>query len=228
MQKLENESGVVENIKKNEFPIFRPLATEGENESSAIVPCERNNLSRDNLLNSNDNLTADDSGNSPRRDVVESNDIVLIEKATAPSNRDRTQPTSATRDTIIYETEKDIKKHQTSPPSSSTPLLYAKNVQSYQNAQPVSEQMQQKSATIKNASQSPLKDFYDVKDDEQLESVEVDKAKDDFMVISISEEANEQSPAVASTTNPFFNSIGSTTVIENSTLKDKDTSKGKR
>lgn len=217
----------MENIKKNEFPIFRALATEGGSESSAIVSSERNNLSRDNLLNSSDNLTADDGNISPRSDVVESSDIVLIEKATAPSSRDRTQPTSATnRDTIIYETEKDIKKHHSSPPSSSTPLLFANNVQSYQNAQPVSEQLQQKSASIHLACASPLKDFYDVKNEEQLESVEVDRVRDDFLVISISEATHEDSPTKsASTTNPFFNSISATTIIENSTLKDA--SKGK-
>lgn len=179
------------------------------------MPCERNNLSRDNLLNSSDNLAVDQGGSSPKSDVVDSSDIVLIEKATAPSNRDRTQPTSAAaRDTITYETEK---KHQSSPPSSSTPLLYANNVQSYQNAQPITEQMQQKSASVQLA---PFKDFYDesaVKDEKRLESVAVEKVKDDFMVISISEEAKEDS---ASNTNPFFNSIG-TSVIENQTLVAK-------
>lgn len=206
----------MENIKRNEFPIFRALATEGGSESSAIVPCERNNLSRDNLLNSSDNLTSDEGGSSPRSDVVESSDIVLIEKTTS---RDRAQPISATtRDTIIYETEKDIKKHQ-SPPSSSTPLLYANNVQSYQNVQHVSEQLQQKSVSMQLAPESPLKDFYDVKDEEQLECADIDKVKEEFIVISIAEEGT-------STTNPFFNSIGTTTIIENSTLKDD--SKGKR
>lgn len=209
---------MVENIKKNEFPIFRALATEG-NESSAIVPCERTNLSRDNLLNSTENLSVDDVGNLPKSDEVESSDIVLIEKTS--STRDRIQPTTVTtRDTIIYETEKEIKKHQSSPPSSSTPLLFANNVQSYQNVQPVTEQMQQKSASMQFAPESPLKDFYDVKDDEQLESVEVDKVKDDFLVISISEEAKEESATTASTTNPFFNSIESTKDIDNSALKD--------
>lgn len=210
----------MENIKKNEFPIFRALATEGGNDSSAIVPCERNNLSRDNLLNSSDNLTTEDAGSSPRDDVLESSDIVLIEKSTAPFNRERTQPTSTTsRDTIIYETEKDIKKHQSAPPSSSTPLLYANHVQSYQNTQHVSEQMQQKSASMQPAPESPLKEFYDVKDEDQLESVDVDKDKEEFIVIGISEEIKDLTAGI-STTNPFFNSIGTTTIIENSTLKD--------
>jgi hypothetical protein len=163
------------------------LNTEGGvNESSAIVPCERNNLSRDNLLNSSDNLTADEGGSSPRSDVVDSSDIVLIEKASPK------QPT-----TITYETEKDIKKHQS--PSSSTPLLYANNVQSYQHAQSNNEQMQQKSAAnLLSSPQSPnFKDFYDengVKD-----------VKQDFMVINVSEDD--------SNTNPFFNSISAGTII---------------
>lgn len=209
-QKLENESGAAENVKKNEYPIFRALATEGGNDSSAIVPSERNNLSRDNLLSSSDNLSADDGGASPRSDVVDSSDIVLIEKATAPSTRDKTQPTtSTTRDTITYETEKDIKKHLS--PSSSTPLLYANNVQSYQHALTTSEQMQQKSVLL--TTDSPFKDFYDdnaAKEDEQLENVVIDESKIEFIAISIAEESKEHSDAVTQNTNPFYNSNNET------------------
>lgn len=219
-QKLENEAGGAENVKKNEYPIFRALATDGVNESSAIVPCERNHLSRDNLLNSSDNLAADDGGSSPRSDVVDNSDIVLIEKASASSTRDRTQPTtSTTRDTITYETEKDIKKHQS--PSSSTPLLYANNVQSYQHAPPANEQLQQKSPAVILTPESPFKDFYEdnvVRDEEQLGSVAVGETKKDFMVISISDESKEET-SVTSNTNPFFNSINTTAIAENQTAK---------
>lgn len=179
------------------------------------MPCDRNNLSRDNLLNSSDNLANDDGGSSPRRATVDSSDIVLIEKASAPSIRDKSQPTtSAARDTITYETEKDIKKHQS--PSSSTPLLYANNVQSYQHALPTNEQLHQKAATALLSAASPFKGFYDAKDDEQLENVAVDGVKQDFMAISISDENNSASM----NTNPFFNSISVSTVIEDQTAKD--------
>lgn len=152
------------------------------------MPSGRNNLSRDNLLNSSDNLATDDGVNSARSDVIDSNDIVLIEN---PSIR----PTAAAaRDTITYETEKEVKK---TPPSSSTPLLYANNVQSYQNAQPISEQLQQKSAQLES---SPFKDFYE-------------GAKED--------EAKEESSATSMNTNPFFNSNIANSVI------DRDVAKGK-
>lgn len=180
---------------------------------------DRNNLSRDNLLNSSDNLTADDGGSSPRSDVVDSSDIVLIEKPSAPSTRDKSQPMTASRDTIIYETEKDVKKHQS--PSSSTPLLYANNnIQSYQNAQPTNEQMQQKSATVLLAAESPFKSFYEDnvgKEDEHMEIVSVDEGKPEFMVINMSEEGKEES---GMNTNPFFNSADATTIIEDQAMKD--------
>lgn len=179
------------------------------------MPCDRNNLSRDNLLNSSDNLANDDGCSSLRRAAVDSSDIVLIEKASAPSIRDKSQPTtSAARDTITYETEKDIKKHQS--PSSSTPLLYANNVQSYHHAPPTNEQLQQKAATALLAVESPFKDFYDAKDEEQLESVAVDGVKQNFLAISISDENNSASM----NTNPFFNSISVSTIIEDQTAKD--------
>lgn len=182
------------------------------------MPCDRNNLSRDNLLNSSDNLASDDAGSSPRSDVVESSDIVLIEKSSVPSIRDKAQ--LANRDSITYETEKDIKKHQS--PSPSTPLLYASHVQSYQNSPAAVEQMQQKSAPVLLASQSPFKDFYDennAKDGEELESVVVDEAKQVFIAINVSEGAKEASSVASLNTNPFFNSISATTIIEESAAK---------
>lgn len=217
-------------MKKNEYPIFRALAAEGGNESSAIVPCERNNLSRDNLLNSSDNLAANDSDGSSRRiDVIDSSEIVLIEKAT---ERARVQSSSsASRDTITYETEKDIKKHHSAsqPPSSSTPLLYANNVQSYQLAQPTSEQMQQKSVTVQLLTpESPYKDFYDegaAKDVERRLSIEerrlsldpIVEMRQDVLSVTIIDE-KEDSNAMHS--NPFFNSVNSNSVIENQTTRD--------
>lgn len=211
-------------MKKNEYPIFRALATEGGNESSAIVPCERNNLSRDNLLNSSDNLAANDSDGSSRRiDAIDSSEIVLIEKVT---ERARVQSSSsASRDTIIYETEKDIKKHHpaSQPPSSSTPLLYANNVQSYQLAQPVSEQMQQKSVTVQLTPESPYKDFYEenaVKDEERGGNMEpIVEMRQDFLSVTIVDE-KEDSNTASMHTNPFFNSINSNSVIENQTTRD--------
>lgn len=225
-QKLENEAGATENVKKNEFPIFRALAAaDGVNESSAIVPCERKNLSRDNLLNSSDNLAADDGSSSQRSDVVDSSDIVLIEKASASSTRDRIQPTtSSSRDTITYETEKDIKKHQS--PSSSTPLLFANNVQSYQQAIPTNDQHQQAVPTLILTPESPFKDFYDdnvEKDDKRSAADEANKQE--FMVVNITDDDREES-AVSSLTNPFFNSANQTTLVENQTVKD--ITKGKR
>ena len=186
-------------MKKNEYPIFRALATDVND--SAIVPCERNNLSRDNLLNSSDNL-ADDSGSSPCSEIVDSSDIVLIEKASTPSSRDKSQPT-----TITYETEKDVKKHLS--PSSSTPLLaYTNNVQSYQHSQTINEQIQQKSAEVLLTPESPFNDFYE-------ESVAVEE-KNDFMVINMDEVHEQES----SETNPFFNSVSGTTIIEDQSTRE--------
>ena len=193
------------------------------------MPCERNNLSRDNLLNSSDNLATDNDCGSPRRsDVVDSCEIILIEKVSSP----RLQ--QASRDTITYETEKDIKKlQQASQPSSSTPLLYANNVQSYQRTQPISEQMQQKSASVQLAPESPsLKGFYDETiarkedDKQQLEAVVIgDASKQEFLVISISDEVKDDSNTLSMNTNPFFNSINANSVIEHQT--SKDVAKGK-
>jgi hypothetical protein len=173
------------------------------------VPGERNNLSRDNLLNSSDNLASDEGGSSSRCDLVDSSEIVLIEKPAALS-----KPTAsvATRDTITYETEKDIKKH--SSPSPSTPLLFANNVQSYQQSQPINEQLQQKSTPVQ------FRDFYDdATVNEPLESVAVDGAKRDFMAISITEDVKDETSSSSMHTNPFFNSIG-TTAIEMSGSKE--------
>lgn len=135
---------------------------------------------------------------------------MLIEKASVPS---KTQPTTSTRDTITYETEKDIKKHQS--PSSSTPLLYANNVQSYQHAPTSHEQLQQKSAPILLTQASPFNDFYDDSGRKDKDSLETE-AKQDFMAINLSEEASEQSGSI----NPFFNSISATTIIVDESSKD--------
>lgn len=190
------------------------------------MPCDRTNASRDNLLNSSDNL-ATDEGSPRRNDVVDSSEVVLIEKSLSPPERARAQ-TAACRDTITYETEKDIKK-QASPPSSSTPLLYANNVQSYQHNQPINEQMQQKSASVQLAAGSPFKDFYDenaVKEEERLNIVVIDNSREDFMTISISEETKEDSVADSMNTNPFFDSAHGNSVIENQA--SKDIAKGKQ
>lgn len=101
------------------------------------MPCERNNLSRDNLLNSSDNLTSsndhdeNDGGGGVRRKIDTSDVVILLDKSQ--------HLTPSPRDTITFETEK--KQHHS--PSSKTPLLYAKkNVQSYQV-----EQFQQKNSS---------------------------------------------------------------------------------
>ncbi|CAO1408042.1 unnamed protein product [Diamesa tonsa] len=121
-EKFENEGNSPENIKKNEYPIFRALATEA-NDSAAIVPCSRNNLSRDNLLNSSDNLTEDGVVPSINDDTsaistVDSSEIVLIEKSlvvgrSSPlANREKSLPlphnTTNDEDTTLEKSQENV------------------------------------------------------------------------------------------------------------------------
>ncbi|XP_070493113.1 uro-adherence factor A-like isoform X2 [Chironomus tepperi] len=202
--KLENETGSPENIKKNEFPIFRALSTE-INESSAIVPCERNNLSRDNLLISSDNIDENDS--LRKNECVDSSSVILIEKTPNSSQRERNQQIS--RDTILFETEK---KYQS--PSSKTPLLYAKNVQSYQEQQPIHDQIQQKSGTtiILSPANDSLNDLYDIEKQstKQFNLVSENETKLVQRNLSINE-----SKSCLISSNPFFSSI-----TEDDTIKE--------
>ncbi|KAG5681932.1 hypothetical protein PVAND_011334 [Polypedilum vanderplanki] len=220
-EKLENEAGSPENVKKNEYPIFRALSTdvnESSSSSAAIVPCERNNLSRDNLLNSSDNLASDDNNSVRRIDGVDSSEIVLLEKPATSSQRERLQQQQNSRDTIIYETEK---RHQS--PSSKTPLLYAKNVQSYQEQQPISEQIQQKSVANVFLSHETTLNFYHAEGDdinvginnETMTKVEI---IDELAIKNLSvdnETKGHTSTTSASNTNPFF-----TSTVEDCTVKE--------
>jgi hypothetical protein len=120
-------------------------------------------------LNSADHLpnVSDEDACLDRHDAVDSSDIVLIEKSL--SLRDKSQ-----RDTITYETEKKL--HQT--PSSKTPLLYAKNVHSYQ--EPVNEQFQQKSqsSTLLSQEKKTFNDFYNSEDLERNECEDLQNVDD--------------------------------------------------
>lgn len=178
------------------------------------MPGDLNNLSRDNLLNSSDNLTAEDGGSSPRSDVADS-DVVLIEKiSTSPSIRDKSQPTSSAM--ITYESEKNENNKKMQSPSSSTPLLYANNVQSYQHSQPVTEQVQQKAATVMLASESPFKFYKESKD--ELITCDI---KQDFMTVNIAEESQrDEQDGSSMNTNPFFKSLSMSTVIDDQSTRD--------
>lgn len=195
-------------------------------------------MSRDNLLNSSDNLTEDgvvpsinDDINAPS--TVDSSEIVLIEKSlvvgrSSPlANREKSLPLP--HSTIVYETERHIvaeqqqlqKKIQSpllSKSSSSTPLLYANNAQSYQHSQPVLEQLQQQTPSSKLlvhkdiASESSFKDFYTDNEPQILE----DGTKS-FSVINMTEETVKDESA---NTNPFLNSISLSTVIDDGSQLD--------
>lgn len=177
-------------------------------------------------------MNADDSGSLRRSDGIDSSDVVLLEKPQS-SQCDRSQKLS--RDTITYETEK---KHQS--PSSKTPLLYAKNVQSYQESsssspQPISDQIQQKNVFLSH--ESAALSFYNAEKDgssgSDLESIKTERIEE-FVIKTVSTiattaayiSADDESEikgctSSASNTNPFFNST-----IEDGTVKE--IFKGKR
>lgn len=134
-------------------------------------------------------------------DGIDSSDVILLEKTPNSSQREKNQ----TRDTIIFETEK---KHQT--PSSKTPLLYAKNVQSYQEHQPINEQIQQKSSSVL-LSTGDTRDFYCVNEKKRaddLDGVKIDDINELVTRRQLDEVCNISS-------NPFFNSI-----VEDGTAKE--------
>jgi hypothetical protein len=162
------------------------------------VPCERNNLSRDNLLNSSDNLTTPDhhhhlqhhAESNGKLDAVDSSDVVVL------LDKSQTQRDRPSRDTLTFETEK---KHQQHSPSSKTPLLYAKNVQSYHEQPPINEQIQQKSNLLSHRENSSSFDgFYNIRE----ESVKLDEIDD----IINSNKSTESAAGTSSVMNPFFNS----------------------
>jgi hypothetical protein len=176
------------------------------------VPCERNNLSRDNLLNSSDNLTTNEHDESDGVRKIDASDVVILLDKSLTQQQQRTQQQTS-RDSITFETEK---KHQHSP-SSKTPLLYAKkNVQSYQEQQqPINEQFQQKSITsalLSSSSSSTstkaadFDGFYNIPSDEKLEEI------DNF----IGKNSSANLATSSSTVNPFFNS----TCEDFNTVKD--------
>jgi Fe2+ transport system protein B len=181
------------------------------------VPCEPNNLSRDNLLNSSDNLVPCDEGviissNKNDDNFVDSTsiNIVLLEKPLTSSQREKCAQ-QGTRDTIIYETEKKY-------PSSKTPLLYAKNVQSYQQHQSINEQIQQTSVTAILLSQdTSLNGFYNSERENHTENNDETNIKSSNKNNISSEDAtkNVNSNITDSITNPFFNST-----VEDYTAKE--------
>lgn len=157
------------------------------------MPCERNNLSRDNLLNSSDNLTTNDENDSDgtARKVDTSDVVILLDKSLS-------QQQHLSRDTITFETEK---KHQQHSPSSKTPLLYAKkNVQSYQEQPPINEQFQQKSILLSSSTKTSA-DF------DGFYNIPTGLETDDFVCKNVSSENNsELVTSSSSMINPFFNS----------------------
>lgn len=177
------------------------------------MPCERNNLSRDNLLNSSDNLTTPDhlpphhhGHDDNKLDAVDSSDVVvLLDKSQSQSQRDR-----SSRDTLTFETEK---KHQHSP-SSKTPLLYAKNVQSYHHEQPpINEQIQQKSNLLAHCENSSSFDgFYNTREESVKDEI------DDFIN---SNKSSENAAGTSSVNNPFFNSTSEEFQLIKEVIKGK-------
>ena len=149
---------------------------------------------------------SDDNGSLRKSvDGIDSSDVVLLEKTPNSSQREKQQ---INRDTIIFETEK---KHQS--PSSKTPLLYAKNVQSYQEQQPINEQIQQKSVAAAFLSSSSSDNFYNVKENDLKNIDELDAARgaeevEEFVV-------RKNATTEDSKCNPFFNST-----IEDGTVKE--------
>lgn len=157
------------------------------------MPCERNNLSRDNLLNSSDNLTTNEQDENDSDNAARKIDASLSQQ----------QQQHLSRDTITFETEKKHQQHSISP-SSKTPLLYAKkNVQSYQEQpQPINEQFQQKSILLSSSSASSSS--VTKTDFDGFYNIPSDLGKlDDFECKNVSSESNS---ALTSSINPFFNS----------------------
>ena len=129
--------------------------------------------------------------------------MILLEKTPNLSQRERSQQIS--RDTILFETEK---KYQS--PSSKTPLLYAKNVQSYQEQN--HDQIHQKSGTaiLLSPATDSLNDLYDLKKDsiKPLTLVSENETK----LVQRNSSLNE---SCLISSNPFFNSI-----TEDDTVKE--------
>jgi hypothetical protein len=173
------------------------------------VPCERNNHSRDNLLNSSDNF--DENVSLRKSEIVDSNSVILIEKSPTSSQKERNQQIS--RDTILFETEK---KYQS--PSSKTPLLYAKNVQSYQEQQhqqqSIHDQIQQKSGAVNfmSPTNDSFKDLYDIQNTKSLTLISENET---VLVQSNTSCITNESKSYPTSSNPFFN-----TLSEDDTIKD--------
>jgi hypothetical protein len=131
-QKFENEAGLKDG-RKNEYPIFRTLTS--SNDPQAIVPSEKTNFSRDNLLNSNENLISEGEINSYCQITDDTNEITLVEKDNNNSNSN-SKSGSATaisfkQDIIRFENENirnvanDLLISCASQPSQSSPLKCA-------------------------------------------------------------------------------------------------------
>lgn len=180
------------------------------------MPCERNNLSRDNLLNSSDNLTTNehDDIDGGVNKIDASDVVILLDKSLSQ------QQHLSSRDTITFETEKKQQQQQQQhSPSSKTPLLYAKNVQSYQE-QPINEQFQQKSALLTTSSPklskaSDFDGFYNIPADDAEKLDEIDE----FINTNKSSEISNMGTS-SSIINPFFNSTNEDFSTVRDMLKD--------
>lgn len=125
--------------------------------------------------------------------------MVLLDKSL--TQRDR-----SSRDSITFETEK---KHQHSP-SSKTPLLYAKNVQSYHEQPPINEQIQQKSNLLSHCEKSSTSfdGFYNIRGDDDVDTEKLEN-NNDFVETtnkSLDNRIDSTTMGTSSMINPFFNS----------------------
>jgi hypothetical protein len=137
---------------------------------------------------------------------------------------------SVGKDSVAYETEKlqyidkrstpstsSSSPHPQSQSSSTTPLLFASNVQSYQQPQPVLEQLQQKSVTASPllSANSGLSDLDNDVESEEEESRKFSHSGE--FIVNIDELA--KSGYSSFHTNPFFDSHSLETVRdENSSV----------
>lgn len=138
--------------------------------------------------------------------------MILLEKTPNASQRERSQQLS--RDTILFETEK---KYQS--PSSKTPLLYAKNVQSYQEQPTIHDQIQHKSvaAVLLSPSNDGLNELYDL---EQLNTEQLNLiSENENKLVQKNASINESKSCLISS-NPFFSSI-----TEDDTVKEANRGK---
>lgn len=131
--------------------------------------------------------------------------MILLDKTPNSSQRERSQQIS--RDTILFETEK---KYQS--PSSKTPLLYAKNVQSYQEQQPIHDQIQQKSEAV--VYMSSANDLFGLEKKKQ-DADQLNLVSENETILVDRNESTIESKSGLISSNQFFNSI-----TEDDTIKE--------